>query len=246
MLRRLELFAVQMHHLGVRLQQIVTAQIARDAGEFHCGRHEINAVRLLAYVPRLIDARPELDAIAEALEQHLRKVAQIVHDLRIRPAAQQLDGLRQLPVVDADHRSDVVAQALVDQVAVVADALLVDAVREAAGQNAWPRDREAVDVDAQLLHHLHVATPLCCSENKCVSNVTNVIIALDARRSADSVARTRDRTNSSRQIHTKSYMLMVYNVFICAIIPAKLWATYKSAPSLHRTHTPHRVRETAR
>lgn len=101
-----------------------------------------------------------LDAIAKLLEHYSRVIVKVINNLGIRPAAQLLDTLRQLPVVDRDHWRDVVTQQFIDEVAVVAYARFIDVVRKPGGQKSRPGQRETIHTDPQLFHHLHVAPPL--------------------------------------------------------------------------------------
>lgn len=101
-----------------------------------------------------------LHAIAKLLEHYFCVISDVVDDGRIGPAAELLEARRQVPMVDRDHRRDVVSEQLVDQIVVVANAGLVHVADEPVGQHARPSDREPVDVDAKLMHHFCVATPL--------------------------------------------------------------------------------------
>lgn len=56
----LELVTIQMYGFGVRLQNIVAAQVARYAREVQGWRHHILAVGLLTNVPRLVNCCPDL------------------------------------------------------------------------------------------------------------------------------------------------------------------------------------------
>ena len=52
-------------------------------------------------------------------------------------------------MVERDHRLDAFSQQGVDQVVVVIDAQLVGLIHSSGGEDACPREREAVEVDLQ-------------------------------------------------------------------------------------------------
>jgi len=71
------------------------------------------------------------------------------------PAALVFEGLRKIPVEEGAVGLDAVGEKLVDEAAVEVDAL---GVRRAGpvGEDAWPGYGEAVGLEAERLHELHV------------------------------------------------------------------------------------------
>ena len=64
-------------------------------------------------------------------------------------------------MVHGNHGLNAGIQERVNQLVVELDAPLVWAVLKAAGgKDAWPRDREAVRLEPDVLHHRHVLAPL--------------------------------------------------------------------------------------
>ena len=87
------------------------------------------------------------DAVAEARgDDRRRNRRKRRRCSRSRPAAAILERLRQVPVVERHARLDAASQQLVDQPIVEVEAALVDRAL-GLGQDAGPRDREAVGVE---------------------------------------------------------------------------------------------------
>lgn len=156
----LEEIPVHVHHLSVGLEQIVAAQIGGNAREVVRGRHVVHSIAMLAHMPRLIDGRPDLHPIAVHLKDQAGKVLEQRYDLRIGPAAQLLQLLRQLPMIDRHHGRDVVTQEFIDQVGVVLDAGSAHVVHVATGHDTGPGQGETIGSSMQFLYHLDIATPL--------------------------------------------------------------------------------------
>ena len=82
-------------------------------------------------------------------------LGEAVDGVAVEPAAVVLERLRQVPVVERDHRLHAVGEQRVDQPVVERQALLVG--RTATGRlDARPGDREAVAARAELLHQRDV------------------------------------------------------------------------------------------
>ena len=104
----------------------------------------------------LVDRDPMLHAIAEALEHEFRVRGEIVGALPALPATVAvLERLRQIPVVERDHRRDAVLQAFIDDVIVKLDAFFIR-LAAALGQHARPRDGKAVRLQPHLAHERDV------------------------------------------------------------------------------------------
>jgi len=159
-LTRLEELPVHVHHLGVSLQQIVTTEVGGNAWIVVRRCHIIHSVTVLTHMPRLIDGGPDLHPISVHFQHQASIVLEKRNYLRIGPATQLLQLLRQFPVIDRHHRSDVVPQQFVDQVGIVLNAGCTDVVHIATGHNSWPGQGEAIGAHMQLLDHLHIALPL--------------------------------------------------------------------------------------
>lgn len=90
------------------------------------------------WIRRIGGYATDLDPISEVVKHQFGVVHEVVDYLRIRPATELLQALRQVPVVESHHGRDVEAQQFVDQVAVVLDAWLVHVIDKAGGQDPWP------------------------------------------------------------------------------------------------------------
>ena len=118
----------------------------------------VDAVRIAQFEERteLVDREDVLDAIG----QSLRDVSGIVAErlgrvARLPAAAVVLQHLRQIPVIERGERLDAVGEQFVDQTAVEVHALWIRRARPLR-KDARPGDREAIGLDAQRLHQLHV------------------------------------------------------------------------------------------
>lgn len=63
-------------------------------------------------------------------------------------------------MVHRHHRRDITQQQFIDDLVVMSYAGLVHVIRESVGQNSRPRDREPINVHAELLDHFDVTLPL--------------------------------------------------------------------------------------
>ncbi len=103
----------------------------------------------------LVDGDPVLDAVGEPLADDGGVLREAVDGVAVEPAAVVLERLREVPVVERDHRLLAVLEERVDEPVVERQALLVG--RAAAGRlDPRPGDREAVAARAELLHQRDV------------------------------------------------------------------------------------------
>lgn len=134
----------------VRQEQVVRAQVVPDAGGLDARREGGPPVPVQADLLGLVEGDPDLHPVPELVEEEAGVLLVPVDEGGVREPPQFLQGHRQVPVVHGHHGDDLVGQELVDQVVVVGEALLVDFVREAVGEDARPRDGEAVKVDFEV------------------------------------------------------------------------------------------------
>jgi hypothetical protein len=77
----------------------------------------------------LIEHRPMLDAVAEALRHDARVIGEFVGDIALEPAALVLQRLRQIPVVEAKPWRDAAGDEAVDQTVVEIKAAMLNRAR---------------------------------------------------------------------------------------------------------------------
>ena len=105
--------------------------------------------------PRLVEGDEVLDPVAEGVGDVPGILRKPVCRVARRPAARVLERLREVPVVEGRPRRDATVEERVDQPAVEVHPGLVH--RSGAGRlHAWPGDREAVGVDAEVGHQVDV------------------------------------------------------------------------------------------
>lgn len=104
---------------------------------------------------RLVERRPVLHPVAEALHHVGGVRGEVLRGLPYGPAAPVLERLRQVPVVEGGERGDARLQEAVHEPVVEVQARLVDRP-VAAGHDPRPGDREAVGVRAELLDQADV------------------------------------------------------------------------------------------
>ena len=100
---------------------------------------------------RLVERHPVLDPVAEALGDGGGVAREPLADVAVQPAAAVIERQRQVPVVERHPRRDVRAQQLVDQPVVEVEPLGVQRPGP-VGEDARPRDAEAVGLEPQRLH----------------------------------------------------------------------------------------------
>jgi hypothetical protein len=122
------------------------------------GRVVADLVRLQARAPGLVVGDPVLHAIAQVLDHHLHVFAERVRRRPRGPAARFLQALREVPVEEGRVGDDARFQQGVHQPAVEVEALLVHGAAP-FGQDARPGDREAIGLEAELLHEGDVFAP---------------------------------------------------------------------------------------
>jgi hypothetical protein len=76
--------------------------------------------------PGLVERGPGVDAVAEGVVDDTRVVGETVGGVAVRPTAEVLERLREIPVVEGEPRLDVVFEELVDEPRVEVDPLGVD------------------------------------------------------------------------------------------------------------------------
>ena len=108
--------------------------------------------------PRLIERDPVADAVADALADGLGVAGEGVGGGARRPAAQVLERLRQVPVIEGDPGFDARVEQVVDESLVPVQARGVG-LALAIGEDARPGDREAVGGQAELAHEVDVFAP---------------------------------------------------------------------------------------
>lgn len=89
----LEVFPVHVHDFSMRLKQIVTAQVARYAWKIVSRCHIILAISLFTNVPRFVECRPNLDAIAKVFETDARVILKMMDHFWICPTTDFLQFL---------------------------------------------------------------------------------------------------------------------------------------------------------
>ena len=125
----------------------------------------------------LIEHRPMLDAVAEALRHDARVIGEFVGDIALEPAALVLQRLRQIPVVEAKPRGDAAGDETVDQTVVEIKAAMLNRAR-ARGQDARPRGREPVGIEAAARQPFDVLDPAMIVV---AGNVAVVVVFDEAR-----------------------------------------------------------------
>src|SRR5947209_10683253 len=109
--------------------------------------------------PWIVECNPLLHAITKAARNDISIVGEGRGCLTAAPTTYAiLECLRQVPVVERDKWRDVDAEECIDELFIKIEAGRV-LFPLALWENARPRDREAIGVHAQLLHHLNIFTP---------------------------------------------------------------------------------------
>lgn len=127
---------------GVRQQRRPAAEVVADARGLDARSAVTGAVDVLAEAVRFVDGYPSLDAIAEQREAHERVVLEVSDGQLVRPSAQVLDGLGQVPVVKGHDGIYSFQQQGIDQVVVVSDTVGVQVVGGAVREEPRPRQGE--------------------------------------------------------------------------------------------------------
>ncbi len=146
-----------LHGEAVAEHAVVSRLVQARARQLQARRVDAHAVADLDEGAELIDGEDVLDAVGQALRDIAGVVGKRLRRLAPLPAAEAvLQGLRQVPVVERGEGLDAVGEQLVDEPVVEVEPLRVR-LTVAVGEDARPRDGEAVRLDAERLHQLHVA-----------------------------------------------------------------------------------------
>ena len=153
----LALGAICLHRGTVRAHQVVRGDrrfvLAAVTG---CQR----AVQIAAVGdhPGFVERHPLLHPAVERAVQHRAVFGEPVGAVAVEPAALVVQRRRHVPVIQREQRFDAVGQQFVDQLRVEIDARLVHPA-DALRQDPRPRHAEAVSLQAQIAHQLHVVLP---------------------------------------------------------------------------------------
>ena len=148
--------ADRLHREAVTENGVMPGLVEPSRRKLQPGR--VDAVPIAQFEERteLVDREDVLDAIGQSLRNESCIVSERLGRVaRLPAAAVVLQHLRQIPVIQRGKGLDAVGEQLVDQAAVEVHALWI---RRAGPlrKDARPGDREAIDLDAQRLHQLHV------------------------------------------------------------------------------------------
>ena len=121
------------------------------------GRQRAVQVAAVGDHPGFVERGPARHAVVQRLEHDLGVLGEPVCAVAVEPAAAVVQRRRQVPVEQRGVRRDAVLQQLVDQPRVEVQPLRIDPAG-ALGKHARPVDAEAVAIEAQRLHQLHVLT----------------------------------------------------------------------------------------
>ncbi len=105
--------------------------------------------------PGFVQGGPAWHAVVQRLEHHRGVLGEPVRAVPVEPAAAVVQRRGQVPVEQRDIRRDAVFQQFVDQPRIEIQPLPVDPAG-ALGQHPRPVDAEAVAMQAERLHQLHV------------------------------------------------------------------------------------------
>ena len=121
-------------------------------------RVRARAVAVDAHAPRLVERRPERDAlVGEELEARARVRLEPRRARRAEPSAPRLERRRQVPVVQRDAGADAALSEQREQPSVEGESLGGGGSRRVAvGPQPRPRDREPVRAQAHAGHELDV------------------------------------------------------------------------------------------
>ena len=103
---------------------------------------------------RLVDRHPVLHPVRECIDDNAGVFREKIADPLRFPAAHLIRPHGQVPVIQRHQRLDPGAEELVDQIAVELNSLRIDDAL--GGHYARPADREAVGLQADLLHQRHI------------------------------------------------------------------------------------------
>ena len=144
----------RLHAEGVCDQQVMR----RGQRRFRLGatgRVRAHTVPVIRDDVRLVERREVADAIAEPGGDQGRELGERMRRRPFGPATGILQPLRQIPVIQRDERVDLLRQQLVDQSVVEVESGFVGPA-DPFGEDAGPRDREAICAQPQVGHQLDV------------------------------------------------------------------------------------------
>ena len=146
--------AIVAHRGAVRAEEIV-----RDDRHFAdvamTGRVRAEHEAIVHHDPRLVERHPARNAIVERAKARVRVLGEPVRDVAIEPAAAVVERFGEIPVVERDHRRDVLREERVDEFVVEGDAGGVDLAR-ALWEDASPVDAEAIRREPELGHQVDI------------------------------------------------------------------------------------------
>ncbi len=122
------------------------------------GRQRAVQIAAVGDNPRLVERHPLFHAAIELAEHDLRIFGKPVRDVGVEPAAAIIERCRQVPVIEREQRLDVVLEQLVDEAVVEIQSCGVH-LAGARGQDAAPRNAEAVRLHSELSHQRNIFGP---------------------------------------------------------------------------------------
>ncbi len=142
------------HRQPVRQQQMMTG-VRRRLGVVQARGVQAAAMPQVSCAPGLVQCHPPRHAVAQSPRDHLRVVREGVGCRAVTPATALLQRQRQIPVKQGGQGRNPVGEQRVHQSIIEVQPALVDGAG-AFGDDARPRDGEAIGVQAQLGHQRHV------------------------------------------------------------------------------------------
>src|SRR5829696_1150221 len=143
-----------LHCEAVAEQEVVCGGECPGA-VFVAGGMDAEAVTHPGRDPGFVQGDPEPDTIREGLVDDARVLCKAIARVPVGPAAHILQRLRQVPVVEREHRFDRALPQAVDEPAVEVEASLVG-VTAPFGLDAGPGHREAIGMYPELGHQVEV------------------------------------------------------------------------------------------
>ena len=124
-----------------------------------------------------------LDAVAEPPRHDARVVGKFFGDVALEPAALVLQGLRQIPMIEAEPRRHAAREQPIDQAVVEIEAALFDRAG-ACRQDARPRRRKAVGTKAAARQQIDIFAPAMIV---IAGDIAGVAVLHQARRVAKNI-----------------------------------------------------------
>ena len=104
---------------------------------------------------RLIEGHKKFNPVPKCFCRHSRILCKPVHDLRILPASQTVQGKGQIPVEQRQTRFNIVFQKFIDQSIVEIYTAPVD-LPSSLRKNPGPGNRETIRPDPHVCHHFYI------------------------------------------------------------------------------------------